>query len=121
MSQPESNPRPQMLGAASLVAGGIAASFGVASCCALPMLLASVGVGSAGLASIALAASPHRTLLLTIGALCLLAGAGLLIRQQVVAARCGPGEPCVSRTARAATLVGLIVGAVLLWLGYTYV
>lgn len=85
------------------------------------MLLASVGIGSAGLAGIAMAASPHRALLLGIGALCLLAGAALLLRQQIVATRCKPGDICTSRTTRVVTLIGLLVGAALLWLGYAYV
>lgn len=85
------------------------------------MLLASVGIGSAGLAGIAMAASPHRALLLGIGALCLLAGAALLLRQQIVATRCKPGGICTSRRTRVVTFIGLLVGAALLWLGYAYV
>ncbi|WP_223262984.1 mercuric ion transport protein, MerT [Sphingobium sp. SCG-1] len=68
-----------------------------------------------------MAALPYRITLLAIGALCLLTGAALLVRQQVAAARCGPSGECTSRSMRSVTLVGLLVGAVLLWLGYVYV
>lgn len=122
MSEPSSNPHsPKGLGTASLTLGGIAAGFGVAACCALPMLLASVGIGSAWLAGIAMAALPYRVALLAIGALCLLAGAALLVRQQAAAARCASDAACTSRVTRLITLPGLLIGAILLWLGYVYV
>ncbi|HEX7819649.1 MULTISPECIES: mercuric reductase [Sphingomonadaceae] len=122
MSEPSpSPPSPKGLGTASLTLGGIAAGFGVAACCALPMLLASVGIGSAWLAGIAMTALPYRAPLLGIGALCLVAGAVLLVRQQAVAARCAPGGPCTSLATRLITLTGLLIGAALLWLGYAYV
>lgn len=114
-------PTPKGLGTASLTLGGIAASFGVAACCGLPMTLASVGIGSAWLAGIAMAALPYRLPLLVIGALCLLGGATLLVRQQVAASRCAPGTVCTSLSTRLLTLVGLLIGAALLWLGYVYV
>jgi hypothetical protein len=38
-------------GAVLLAIGGLAAAFGAASCCALPVLLASLGLGSAGSAA----------------------------------------------------------------------
>src|SRR3546814_4814390 len=63
----------------------ISAAFGLAACCALPFLLASVGLGAAWLAGVAVVAAPYRTPLLTIGALCLIAGAVLLTRQQLIA------------------------------------
>jgi mercuric ion transport protein len=85
------------------------------------MLLASVGIGSAWLAGIAMTALPYRAPLLGIGALCLVAGAVLLVRQQAVAARCAPGGPCTSLATRLITLTGLLIGAALLWLGYAYV
>jgi hypothetical protein len=40
-------------GALLLAAGGLAAAFGAASCCALPLLLGSVGLGSAWLVAVA--------------------------------------------------------------------
>lgn len=122
MSEPPSSASaPKGLGSASLTFGGIAAAFGVASCCGLPIVLASLGIGSAWLVGIAMAAQPYRGPLLAIGALCLLGGATLLLRQQIAATRCGPGETCTSLSMRRATLVGLLIGGALLWLGYHYV
>lgn len=105
----------------SLTLGGIAAAFGVASCCGLPIVLASLGIGSASLVGVAVAAAPYRNPLLMIGALCLLGGAILLVRQQRAALRCGPGGSCTPRSIRLITLIGLLIGGWLLWLGYHYV
>jgi mercuric ion transport protein len=107
-------------GAVLFTLGGLAAGFGVASCCALPLLLTTIGVGTAWLGDVALLAAPHRGALLAVGALCLLGGAALLWRQQQTAAACGPHGACTPPALRALTLVGLIIGAVLLWLGYAY-
>src|SRR5216684_958287 len=63
-------------GALLLAAGGLAAAFGVASCCALPLLLGSVGVGSAWLVTVAWFAAPHRIALLAITVICLASGGG---------------------------------------------
>lgn len=88
---------------------------------AVPILFASAGIGAAWLGGVAIVAAPYRTPLLLIGALCLLAGAALLLRQQVTAARCGPGGICTPRWMRVLTLIGLLLGAALLWAGYRYV
>ncbi|WP_449469986.1 mercuric reductase [Sphingobium chungangianum] len=120
MSRPLTR-RPTGIGAVSLALGGIAAAFGVAACCALPFLLASAGIGAAWLGGIAVVAAPYRTSLLDIGALCLLAGAVVLLRQQIAAFRCGPDGVCTPAAMRMLTLIGLLVGAVLLWLGFRYV
>ena len=42
-----------------LAAGGVAAALGAASCCALPLLLSSLGLGSAWLVTVAWNAAPH--------------------------------------------------------------
>ena len=114
-------PPPRASGAALLTVGGLAAAFGVAACCALPLLLISLGVGTAWLGGIASLAAPNRTLLLVLAALALAAGAILLWRQQRHAATCGPKGVCTPPAARVLTLVGLIVGVVLLFAGYLYV
>lgn len=116
MTQP-----PKGMGAVTLTLAGIAAGFGVAACCALPILFASAGIGAAWLGGVAIVAAPYRTPLLVVGALCLIAGAALLLRQQLTAARCGPGGVCTPRWMRILTLAGLIFGAALLWGGYSYV
>lgn len=121
MTQPPPAPSPKGFGAASLTLAGIAAAFGVAACCGLPILFASAGIGAAWLGGVGIAAAPYRTLLLALSALCLIAGAVLQFRQQVTATRCGPGGACTPRWARALTLVGLLIGAALLWLGWRYV
>lgn len=120
MSRPLTR-RPTGIGAVSLAMGGIVAAFGVAACCALPFLLASAGIGAAWLGGIAVVTAPYRTPLLAVGALCLLVGAVLLLRQQIAASRCGPDGVCTPAAMRIITLIGLLIGAVLLWLGYSYV
>ena len=107
--------------AAVLMVGGIAAAFGVASCCALPILLTTAGLGAGWLGGIAMAASPYRTLLLCLSALFLIGGAILLWRLQRRAMTCGPGGVCAPPAMRAILLIGLLLGAILLWLGYSYV
>lgn len=49
---------------ALLTLSGTAAALGLASCCALPMLLYSVGIGTAWLSGIGLFAIAHNQLLL---------------------------------------------------------
>ena len=115
------DPKLTSLGGGLLTLGGLAAAFGVASCCALPLLLASLGLGTAWLTGIALAAIPYRNLLLAVSAIALLGGAVLLWRQQRAAIACGPEGVCVSPAVRVLNLLGLVTGAVLLWAGYTYV
>lgn len=107
------------VGAALFTLGGLISAFGLASCCALPMLLAGAGLSAAWLGGFAILAAPHRVLLLVLGTVCLLGGAVLLWRQQRQAAACGPNE-CSPALTRVVTLIGLIVGAVLLWAGYRY-
>jgi mercuric ion transport protein len=46
-----------------LVAGGLVSAFGAASCCAIPLLLGSLGLASAWLGSLALLAGPYRPVL----------------------------------------------------------
>ena len=100
--------------------GGLAAAFSVASCCALPLMLTAIGVGSAWLGGVALPASPHRDALLLFGGLSLLGGAGFLWRQQHAAATCRADGECTPPAVRALTLAGLLIGAGLLWGGYAY-
>lgn len=106
-------------GAFLLTASGLTAAFGVASCCALPFLLATAGLGTAWLAGIGLLAAPHRPFLLGLAAACLAGGAFLLWRQRRAA--CVPGALCSRPALRGLTLAGLLLGSVLLALGYAYV
>ena len=113
-------PKAGASGSALLTLGGLAAAFGVAACCALPLLLISLGLSIAWLGGIASVAAPIRSLLLVFAALALAGGAILLWRQQRHATTCGPNGVCTPPVVRALTLVGLIVGVVLLIAGYLY-
>jgi len=103
-----------------LTLGGLAAAFGVASCCALPMLLAGAGLGTAWLGFIGIASAPHWKLLMSVAAVCAVGGAGLLWRQSRPGV-CAPGSVCARPSIRLLTLAGLMATLVLLYLGYTYV
>jgi mercuric ion transport protein len=99
-------------GALMLAAGGLAAAFGAASCCALPLLLGSLGLSSAWLVAVAWLAAPHRISLLIAGVVCLLAAGGMFVWSRRAVA-CAPGLPC-GRPAITAVLMGVLsVGAVL--------
>lgn len=102
-----------------LTLGGLAAAFGVASCCALPLLLTTVGLGTAWLGGIALLAAPHRPILLAVAALCLLGAAVLFWRQRKVVVR-ATGAICSRPAVSGMTVVGLLLGLVLLTLGCAY-
>lgn len=106
-------------GAVVLTAAGVAAAFGVASCCGLPFLLATAGLGTAWLGGFALMAAPHRAFLLAAATVCLVGAAILLWRQRCVAV-CAPGAMCARPAVRGITLACLLVGLVLLYLGYAY-
>jgi mercuric ion transport protein len=106
-------------GATLFAATGFAAAFGAASCCALPMLLGSLGVGSAWLASLALLAGPYRPVLLAAAVVCLISG-GLLLWRRRIALACAPGAACGrSAVTRLVTSI-LSLGAVLTVLGFVF-
>lgn len=106
-------------GALLLALGGLAAAFGVASCCALPVLLGSLGLGSAWLVAVAWIAAPHRLALLVTAAICLIGAGGVFVWRRRVAA-CIPGMSC-GRPATTALLICMIsLGTVLAVLGYLY-
>jgi mercuric ion transport protein len=105
-------------GAVVLTLGGLVAAFGVASCCGLPFMLATLGLGTAWLGGFALLAAPHRLFLLAAATLCLAGATVLLWRQR--RAVCVPGAVCTRPAIRGATMIGLLAGLALLYLGYTY-
>jgi mercuric ion transport protein len=107
-------------GATILTVGGLAAALGVASCCGLPLLLGALGIGSAWLTGLAALAAPHRVLLLTAAAVCLAAGAVLSWRGGPDAA-CSSGTVCSHPIVRRLTVFGLLIGSILLTIGYLYV
>jgi mercuric ion transport protein len=106
-------------GVTLLTLSGFAAAFGVASCCGLPFLLATMGIGSAWLFGIASLAAPHRGSLLVAGAICLTGGAALFWRRRAAIA-CAPGGLCAKPAIRGMTLVALLAGFALLTIGYLY-
>jgi mercuric ion transport protein len=89
------------------------------TCCGLPFLLATAGLGTAWLTSFALLAAPHRAILLLVGAASLGGGAVLFWRQQRIAV-CAPSAFCSRTPVKIMTLAGLLVGGFLLYLGYAY-
>lgn len=106
-------------GAVLLTLGGLAAAFGAVSCCALPLLLATAGLGTAWLAGIALLAAPHRGFLIAAAVVCLAGGVVLLWRQRPMAA-CASNAICTRPAVRSLTAGGLLLGLTLLYLGYSY-
>ncbi|HKS89014.1 MAG TPA: mercuric reductase [Stellaceae bacterium] len=74
-----------------LAIGGLAAAFGAAACCALPVLLAGVGLGSTWLIGVAAIAAPHRLSLISAAALCLVAGGAVFAwhRRAIACGACG--------------------------------
>ena len=107
-------------GATLLVAGGLVSAFGAASCCALPVLLGSLGLASAWLGSLALLAGPHRPALLAAAVICLAGGGGVLLRHRRAATTCAPGAVC-DRPMPSALITGaLTLGAILTVLGFVF-
>jgi mercuric ion transport protein len=107
-------------GATLFAATGFAAAFGAASCCALPVLLGSLGLGSAWLVSLAVLAGPYRAVLLAAAVVCLVSGGGLLLRHQRIAVACAPGAAC-GRSAVARLITGVLsLWAVLTVLGFVF-
>lgn len=106
-------------GSAILTIGGVIAAFGAASCCGLPFLLATVGLGSVWLSGIALLAAPNRPILLLIATIGLGVGAVMFAWQQRPAA-CAEGAFCARPRVRRTMLAGFGLGFCLLYLGYRF-
>ncbi len=107
-------------GAVLLTAGGLAAAFAAAACCGLPLMLATFGLGTAWLYGIAVLAAPNRILLLAAASACLAGGAFLLWRQNRAAPACASGKVCTQPPVRGLTVVGLLAGLGLPYLGCAY-
>ena len=102
-----------------LAAGGVAAAFGAASCCALPLLLGTLGLGSAWFVTVASVAVPHRLALLAVATGCLAAGGVLQWRRRRTAA-CETGA-CGSPVMITSVVTCLLsLGAVLVALGWIF-
>jgi mercuric ion transport protein len=107
-------------GAALLVAGGLVSAFGAASCCAIPLLLGSLGLASAWLGSLALLAGPYRPVLLAAAVVCLVSGSGVLLWRRRAVAACAPGTVCVRSVPSTFVTGALAIGAVLTVLGFVF-
>jgi mercuric ion transport protein len=101
-----------------LAAGGVAAAFGAASCCALPLLLGTLGLGSAWFVTVASIAAPHRLALLAVAIGCLAAGGVLQWRRRGIAA-CETGA-CRNPVITSVVTCLLSLGAVLVALGWIF-
>ena len=113
-STPEERETTKETGAFLLAIGGLAAAFGAAACCAIPMLLGSLGLGSTWLAGVAIVAAPHRT-----AAVCLV-GAGAVLawyRRALTSARVSAcRNPAITPL-----IIGLLsLGATLAIAGYVF-
>lgn len=75
------------VGTAALAMGGLAAAFGAAVCCALPISLGTVGLGSAWLTDIAWMAAPYQSALLWLALVCVAAGLVLSYRRSATGLR----------------------------------
>lgn len=104
-----------------LIVGGVVSAFGVAACCALPILLATAGIGTAWLTGIAMVSLPYRNTLMIVSLVSLIVSAALLWRMQRTAACCVPDAICTPKWLRLSLLVGLLIGVGLLVGGYMYV
>jgi mercuric ion transport protein len=93
-----------------LTLGGLGAAFGLAACCALPLMLLSLGFGTAWLVGIGFYAGMHRPAFLAVAIAGLIGGAVTLVvyRKRIGAA------------ARAVMSIALLLGVVLLYYGYIY-
>lgn len=108
---------PRFFGAAGLASTGLAASFGLAACCALPIILTGLGVGTAWLAWPSSVADPLRSYLTPLAAIALAGGTFLVLRNPQT---CAPGDLCSRPLARISLGMLIVVGAVLLYLSTQY-
>jgi mercuric ion transport protein len=100
-----------------LAAGGILGAVAASSCCILPLVLFSVGVGGAWIGRFTQLA-PYQPLFIAFTAACLIVGS-LLVRR-ASGGRCADGSACIRRLPqRIMTTVfvvaGLLVAAALAW------
>jgi mercuric ion transport protein len=107
-------------GALLLAAGGLAAAFGAASCCALPLLLGSLGLGTVWLVTVAWFVEPHRLALLAVAIICLGSGGAALLWRRRHMAACAPDVACGGQVVTALVTCVLSLGAVLVVLGFMF-
>lgn len=101
-----------------LIATGCASAFAVASCCALPLLFAALGLSAAWLFAIGILAVNHRGLFILVSLITLLGGGALLKMQWRV--KCSTDAWCRRRWVRLVTVGAVSAGLALLAGGYRY-
>lgn len=104
-------------GAVALVTGGIATAFALAACCAIPFLLAGIGLSAGWLAPIVMATQPYATILTIVSLLALAASVAIVWWAPT---HCRPGALCARAWFRWAITGAAAVGAVLLILSRIY-
>lgn len=107
-------------GAVLFTGAGFAAAFGLASCCAIPLLLYALGIGAAAwLTQIGIVSLQYREWLTGIAAVGLGVG-GFMLWQQWRSKSCASGL-CARPSVKVLTTVALLAGLALLYFGYTVV
>lgn len=104
-------------GAIALAGSGVTAAFALAACCAIPIMLAALGIGAAWLVPVVSATMPY-TGLLTIFSVAALAGGVFLVLR--AGQTCRPGDLCARPAFRWTVIVVAAIGAVLLILSKIY-
>jgi len=103
----------------TFAAGALLAAFGVASCCALPLALGTLGVGSAALVGIAVLVGPYQIQVLAAAVVCLFGAAFVMVRQRR-AMTCGRAEavtrPLLGWFAVVAIALAIALLALTFWL-----
>ncbi|MBY0320293.1 MAG: mercuric reductase [Reyranella sp.] len=102
----------------TLATGALLAAFGVASCCALPVALAALGIGSVGLFAIAALVGPYQLYVLAAAVSCLLGAAVLMWRQHRARACSAAGphkRPILDRITQVALVLALGLLALTFW------
>lgn len=84
-------------------------------------MLTGLGLSTAWLGGLAALAAPHQRLLLVIAALLLGAGGTSLAIEHLAAQACRMNGICARPSVQLVTLLGLLIGAALLVVGYLYV
>jgi mercuric ion transport protein len=101
----------------ALVAGGLLAAFGVASCCALPIALSIFGISAAFLVGIGTFAAQYQRELFYAAVVCL-GGAAFVMWRQSRARACAPGGICERPALRWVGALGIAVAVGLLGLTF---
>ena len=104
-------------GAIALVVSGIASAFALAACCALPILLAGIGLSPYWLIPVATVGTQFSTAL-TVLAVFSLAGATFIVLRS--AKTCAPGDLCARLWFRVAIISAAMLGIGLLFLSKRY-